>query len=64
MAKHYTKKEPRFQVEFRPSDQATAHGGQMAVNALFEQFGLWKRIQDANALEVRQHTGKGYDPVV
>jgi len=64
MAKHYTKKESRFQVEFRPSEQATAHGGQLAVNALFEQFGLWRRVQQAPALEVRQHKGKGYDPVV
>lgn len=64
MAKHYTKKEPRFQIEFRPSEQPTAHGGQLAVNALFQQFGLWQRIQQAPALEVRWHKGKGYDPVV
>ena len=59
MAKHYTKKEVRFQVEFRPSEQATAHGGQLAVNAFFDQFGLWRRVQQALALEVRQHKGKG-----
>jgi formylglycine-generating enzyme required for sulfatase activity len=44
MAKHYTQKEARFQVEFRPSAQATAHSGQLAVNALFQQCGLWPRI--------------------
>jgi len=64
MAKHITKKEARFQIEFRPSEQASAHGGQLAVNALFEQFGLWQRIKESAALEVRQHKGKGYDPVV
>jgi hypothetical protein len=59
-----SKKESRFQIEFRPSEQATAHGGQLAVNALLNQFGLWPRIKQASALEVRQHKGKGYDPVV
>jgi hypothetical protein len=64
MAKHYTKKEARLQIEFRPSEQATAHGGQLAVNALFNQFGLWQRIPQAPALEVGPHKGKGHDPVV
>ena len=57
MAKYYTKKEARFQVEFRRSEQASAQGGQLAVNALFEQFGLWRPIKQAPALEARQHQG-------
>ena len=64
MAKHITKKEARFQIEFRPSEQASARGGQVAVNALLNQFGLWQRIKQAPALEVRPHKGKGDDPVV
>jgi hypothetical protein len=36
----------------------------MEANVLFEPFGLWKRIREANAPEVRQPKGKGYDPVV
>jgi hypothetical protein len=64
MAKHHTKKEARFQVEFRPSEPATAHGGQLAVKALFNQFGLWQRIKEASALAVRRHKGQGYDPGV
>src|ERR1700691_3640079 len=64
MAKHYSKKPARFQIEFRPSEQATAHGGQLAVNALFEQFGLWPKLKAASGLDGRTHKGKGYDPEV
>jgi hypothetical protein len=39
MAKHFTKKESRFQIEFRPTAQATAHGGSLAVHALGNQLG-------------------------
>ena len=64
MAAHYTKKDARFQVEFRSSDRATAHGGQLALNALWKHFGLWERVKRARALDPRTHKGKGYDPVV
>jgi hypothetical protein len=64
MAKHYTKRQARFQIEFRPSEQATAHGGQFAVNALFEQFGLWQKLKAAPGLDGRKHKGNGYDPEV
>ena len=50
MAAHYTKKDARFQVEFRSSDRATAHGGQLALNALWKHFGLWERVKRARAL--------------
>jgi hypothetical protein len=64
MSKHYGRKASRFQIEFRSSEQASAHGGQLAVHAVFEQFGLWKKIRAASGLEVRTHQGKGYDPEV
>lgn len=64
MAKHYRKKNRKIKIEFRPSEQATAHGGQMAVNALAEEFGLWERIRQEVDLDSRTHKGKGYDPEV
>jgi hypothetical protein len=64
MAKHYSKKQARFHIEFRPSQQATAHGGQLAVNAVLEQFGLWQKLKAAPGLDGRKHKGKGYDPEV
>jgi len=39
LARHYRKKTRKINIEFRPSERATAHGGQMAVNALAEEFG-------------------------
>ncbi len=64
MAKHSSKNSPRFQIEFRPSEQASAHGGQLAVHTLLEQFGLWEKIRQAAGLEVRTHQGEGYDPEI
>ena len=64
MARRYRKKDRKILIEFRPSQQATAHGGQMAVNALANEFGLWERIKREGALDSRTHKGKGYDPAV
>jgi hypothetical protein len=43
--------ETSFQIEFRPSEHATAYGGQLAVSALFQYFCLWQRIKQARFLE-------------
>ena len=64
MSKHYTKRERRIDIEFRPSDRATAHGGQFGINGLAHEFGLWKRIEQDPRLDRRRHRGKGYDPCV
>lgn len=64
MARHYRKKDRKVVIEFRPSERATAHGGQTAVNALANEFGLWERIAREPALDRRAHKGKGYDPAV
>jgi hypothetical protein len=63
-SRHYTKKDRRIGIEFRPSSQATAHGGQMAINAVAGGFGLWQRVRNEPRLDPRIHTGKGYDSVV
>jgi len=64
MSRHYTIKEPRFDIEFRPSERATAHGGQMAVAALAREYGLWKKVNAQAALDRRTDKGKGFDPSV
>lgn len=64
MARHYRKKERKVVIEFRPSRRATAHGGQIAVNALANEMGLWERIAKESSLDGRKHKGKGYDPAV
>ena len=64
MSKYYTKRDRRIDIEFHPSSRATAHGGQMAINAVAGEFGLWQRVREEPALDPRTHKGKGYDPVV
>lgn len=64
MSKHYTKQERRIDIEFRPSNRATAHGGQFGINGLAHEFGLWDRVKRDPRLDPRTHRGKGFDPCV
>lgn len=64
MSKHYSMKAPKFAVRFEPAEKATVHGGQLAVAAALEQFGLKKRVQTVKALDPRTDRNKGYDPIV
>jgi len=65
MSRHYTlNPDVRFDLEFRPSARATAHGGQLAVAGLTRQCGLWKRVGAMRALDPRQDRSKGYEPMV
>ena len=61
MSRHYQKKEVDFDIEFRPSQQATAHGGQMAVAALAREYGLWEKLKGYPALDPRTDKHKGFD---
>jgi hypothetical protein len=58
-----TKRKTKLHLQITNSDQATAHGGQVLVDALCRRAGLWTRIHDEPALEVRQRTGAGFFPV-
>jgi hypothetical protein len=64
MSKHYTIKPVKFSLSFQPSNKASSYGGQLAVAAVVERFGLWKRIRKERSLDPRRHTHKGYDPCV
>ena len=64
MSKYYTLKLRKFSVEFRDWRQASTHGGQLAVAALLDQFGLKDRVRRELALDPRRHKGKGFAPRV
>lgn len=64
MSRHYTKREIDFDIEFRPSDQATAHGGQMAVAGIVREYELWKKLKNYPALDPRTDKHKGFDVAV
>jgi len=58
-----TKRKTKLHVQITNSDQATAHGGQVLVDALCRRAGLWQRIHNEPALEVRKRTSAGFSPV-
>jgi hypothetical protein len=65
MARHVSLKAHNgFDIAFLPAHRASAHAGQLAIKALLNQFGLWRRIHADPDLEVRLQKGKGFDPEV
>ena len=59
----YTKLKSKLHILLTNSDQATAHGGQVLVDALCRRFGLWERIHKEPSLDPRKRTGAGFSPV-
>jgi hypothetical protein len=59
----FTKRKTKLHIQLANSSQATAHGGQVLIDALCRRFGLWQRIHDEPALEVRKRTSAGFAPV-
>lgn len=58
----FDKRKSRFRLQLTNSDQASAHGGQILVEAMCQRFGLWKRIQDCKHLDVRKRQDRGFSP--
>ncbi len=59
----FTKRKTKLHLQITNSDQASAHGGQLLVDALCRRFGLWKRIHEEPSLDPRKRTGAGFSPV-
>jgi len=64
VSKYITLQQRKCSVEFRDAQTARVHGGQLAVAALLDQFGLKDRVAREAALDPRPHRGKGFDPLV
>src|SRR5271165_1629507 len=58
----YAKRKSKLHLKLTNSDQATAHGGQVLVDALCRRFGLWQRLHDEPSLDPRKRTGAGFSP--
>ena len=52
----YTKRKSKLHIKLTNSDQATAHGGQVLVDALCRRFGLWQRLHDEPSLDPRKRS--------
>lgn len=58
----FTKRKSHLHLELTNSDQATAHGGQVLVDALCRRFNLWQRLHGEPSLDPRQRTSSGFSP--
>jgi hypothetical protein len=58
-----TKRKTKLHIQLTNSNQASAHGGQVLVDALCRRFGLWIRIHQEPSLDPRKRTGAGFSPV-
>lgn len=58
----FTKRKTKLHLELTNSDHASAHGGQVLVDALCRRFDLWRRIQQEPALDPRQRQNVGFTP--
>ena len=59
----FTKRKSKLHLQLTNSDQATAHGGQVLIDALCRRFDLWKRLHQEPSLDPRKRTGAGFSPV-
>lgn len=59
----FTKRKSKLHIQLTNSDQATAHGGQVLIDALCRRFDLWKRLHDQPSLDPRKRTSSGFSPV-
>ena len=65
MKAHHRKRKTRYEFELTGTGRATAHGGQVLVDALCRRFRLWERLA---AVPVGAHAagqrGQGLQPGV
>ena len=57
-----TKRDRPIHIEFVSNKSASPLGGLPAIEALAQQFGLWKKIKAATCLDPRSRKARGYAP--
>jgi len=62
MAAVYTKKTRHIDKVLEDARSATAHGGQLIVEALARQFGLWEKLRACPLLDPRKDKSRGFSP--
>ncbi len=60
----FRKQKSRLHLELTDAGQATAHGGQVLVDALCRRFDLWHQLDRLPGLDPRKRTGAGFFPSV
>lgn len=59
---YFDKKTSGFHIEMTDAKQASAHGGQLLIDALCQRYGLWEKLAAIPGLEVRRRTSSGFSP--
>ena len=62
MATSFRKKRSNIDLVLQDARGATAHGGQLIVDALAKDFGLWKKIQACGYMDPRKDKSRGFSP--
>src|SRR5258706_4872067 len=55
-----TKKSPRLKLEVLPNHDLSVMGGLVAVEAMAQQFGLWKKLAALTVIDPRRDRSRGY----
>jgi hypothetical protein len=58
----FSKQKSKLHLQLTNSDRASAHGGQVLVDALCRRFDLWQRLQREPSLDPRQRQSVGFTP--
>lgn len=58
----FTKKSRHIDKVLEDARSATAHGGQLVVDALAREFGLWEKIRRCALLDPRKDKSRGFSP--
>jgi hypothetical protein len=58
----FSKRKTKLHLHLTNSEHASAHGGQVLIDALCRRFDLWKRIQDEPSLDPRKRPAVGFTP--
>ena len=62
MKSHCRKRKSRYEFEITGSGRATAHGGQVLVDAICRRFRLWERLSRIAGIDPRTRKTAGHDP--
>ena len=55
-----TKKSPRLKLEIMPNHDLSVTGGLVAVEAIAQQFGLWKKLAALRVIDPRRDRSRGF----
>jgi hypothetical protein len=59
----FSKRNSRFRLQLTNSEMASAHGGQVLVEAMARRLGLWEHIKACPSLDPRKRSDRGFAPV-